>query len=132
MDKNTPEAKQYQFANIGGPWVSLGNKGAMMVRPVVGSFTPSSTPIEEITKGELDFNLYPNPSKGIINIDFGSADLLDFEVSVFNAVGQLLVKHPLQTAQLDLSAFENGIYYIRIKNLQTNQFTTHKVAIFKD
>ena len=132
LDKNTPEAKIYQYRKLNGVWNTLPNKGAMMLRPVVGSFTPPNTPVSEIGAEELRFKPYPNPSRGIVHLDLNVDDLQEFELSVFNAIGQLVAHQPALEPQLDLSAFDNGIYYIQIKNLQTNQFTTSKVAIFKD
>ena len=48
LDKNTPEAKPYQFALQYDEWDSLSNNGAAMLRAVVGDYTPISTSAEEI------------------------------------------------------------------------------------
>lgn len=131
LDRNTPEAQAHQFFRFGGNWVGLNNPGAMMVRPVVGDFLPPNTAVEELAKKVKDFKIYPNPSNGLINLDMGEQYINDFEVSVFNALGQLLQRQVLDYTQLDLEAYENGIYYIKIKNLETNRFETHKITIFK-
>ncbi len=132
LDKNTPEAKAFQYRKLNGVWNTLGNLGAMMLRPVLGSETPVNTPTEEIAIEEtLNLKLYPNPSTGIINLGLNSHDIQDYEINVFNTIGQVLIQQPLQKARIDLSRFENGIYYVQIRNLNSNQLSTHKVVIFK-
>lgn len=65
--------------------------------------------INEITTSELV--IYPNPTNGILNVLVESGTL----VSVFDSNGKLVLE---QTASdedliLDLSAFENGIYFFQ-------------------
>jgi type IX secretion system substrate protein len=131
LDKNTPKAKMYQYRKLSGVWNTLGNLGAVMLRPVVGSFSPPSTAVEEHEKEILNITLYPNPTTGIINFDIRDK-VVDYEITAFNAVGQMLIRKQLVENSIDLSAFENGIYYIQLKNLETNQFVTHKVVVFKN
>jgi hypothetical protein len=132
FDKNTPEAIAYQFRKLNGAWETLPNNGAMMLRPVVGSFTPPSTATDEQESRALNIILYPNPTTGIINFDLKNNDIADYEISAFNTMGQLLMNKQLYKNQVDISVFGNGIYYIQLKNVETNQFATYKVVVFKN
>jgi len=57
------------------------------------------------------FNLYPNPTKGIVNIDNVPVNT---PIQVFNIYGQS-VKKPVSN-QIDLSNLDVGIYFIVIEN----------------
>ncbi len=132
FDLNTPKAIDYQYFRNGSNWILMGNKGASMIRPVVGNFTPPNTPVDELLAEDLMFNVYPNPSNGIMNLDIGDEDISDFEISIFNSIGQLMKHQKLDNLQLDMSMVENGVYYLQLKNLKTRQFTTRKVLIYND
>ena len=65
--------------------------------------------------------IYPNPSDGIINIEFSSDITLDFSLSLLNLIGQLVIidKQELFSGeyvkQVDVSNYANGIYFIEVK-----------------
>lgn len=132
FDANTEPAQAFQFLKIFGQWGGLGNEGALMMRPVLGSFTPPNTAVKEIVNAEKQFKVYPNPSTGVFNIEQENINLEDYEYTVFNSVGQVLRQEQLQEPTIDLNVFNNGVYYIKIKNLESNQIETHKVLIFKN
>ena len=59
---------------------------------------------------EADLNLYPNPSNGVITIEcVGMKKLM-----VYNALGQVVLDKEASgnVLQLDLSGFENGLYWL--------------------
>jgi len=64
----------------------------------------------------LEFNVYPNPSNGIIYLSQNQN--LVSEVLVSNIQGQELrrIEFKNETTRLDLSEFNKGIYFITIKN----------------
>ena len=132
FDVNTPEAQSVQYIKIFDQWVGLLNDGALMMRPVVGSVTPPNTAVSEVIKSQKQFRIFPNPSSGMVNIDMGGENLEDYECVVFNAVGQMMAQGKMQSSTLNLSAYNNGVYYIKIINLDSNQIETHKVIIFKN
>lgn len=133
LDKNTPEAKAFQYRKLNGIWNTLGNKGAMMLRPVMGSFAPSSTPVEDIRNEAFSLKLFPNPSRGMVNFELiGNDANSDFEVTVFNAVGQVMLQKQLTENYLDLYDFQDGVYYLQFRNVKSNQMTSHKVVILKN
>lgn len=59
----------------------------------------------------LDFKLYPNPTSGQITIALEGMQ----QVVVYNALGQALLNKEANgdVLQLDLSGFENGLYWIK-------------------
>ena len=60
----------------------------------------------------LDFKLYPNPTSGQITIALEGMQ----DVVVYNTLGQALLNKEASSdvLQLDLSSFENGLYWIKV------------------
>ncbi len=131
LDKNTPQAKNYQFLYDNDKWYSLGNNGAAMVRAVVGDYFPGSTAAAELSNDQETITVYPNPSTGILNIENESGNYEDYQISVFNTMGQLIHRQNSASSTIDLSNQNDGIYFLKINNLKTKKSFVHKVFIFK-
>jgi lysyl endopeptidase len=61
------------------------------------------------------FNLYPNPTKGIINISTQSNN--PYGIEIFDVLGKLVYEKKIETkkeAQIDLNIIRKGIYFISI------------------
>ncbi len=71
------------------------------------------------------FNIYPNPSKGIVNITGLSGKS---QITVTNIFGENLM-YIENTKVLDLSKFANGIYFVKINS--NNNIVTEKVILNK-
>ena len=67
------------------------------------------------------FYIFPNPTRGIFNISFFSETLIDFNITVVDAFGKIIVKENEYlfigefTKQIDLSEYPKGIYVIKIQ-----------------
>ena len=61
---------------------------------------------------EADLKLYPNPSNGMVTIECASMKKL----MVYNTLGQALLDKEFDgdVLQLDLSDFENGLYWVKV------------------
>ncbi len=69
-------------------------------------------------------SIYPNPSTGIVNIETGSTS--EINLVLLDVLGkQINVFHNQKT--IDISHLHSGIYFLKIKNLDTNIISTHKV-----
>lgn len=59
---------------------------------------------------ELGVKIYPNPTRDILNIEIKEGE--ELEVDIFNALGQRVRGFQLnEKMQLDVSNFQNGMYY---------------------
>ena len=72
-----------------------------------------------ITENDIKFNIYPNPSSGVFNIQFNSGDE-DVYVTVTNIVGKEVFKQISNSTEqydtrIDLSTLPKGIYYLTLK-----------------
>jgi hypothetical protein len=63
---------------------------------------------------ENEFNIFPNPTTGLINLDNDFSLNNDFEIIVYNAYGKIIINEK-NSEILNLSEFSNGIYYLHVK-----------------
>jgi hypothetical protein len=68
------------------------------------------------SSGDAQFNLYPNPTRGIVTILFGK--MTDVElIAISDISGRVIYRLPSvsgELLQLDLSGFENGNYFVSV------------------
>ena len=76
---------------------------------------------------ESSLKLYPNPSNGQITIELEGMQ----DVMVYNALGQALLNKETSSdvLQLDLSGFENGLYWVKI--ISQNRIAVKPLVISK-
>ena len=141
FDRNTPSATNTISVNIDGAWREIGEffdggevpvsqMGAMMIRPVVGSETPNDS--ESVSTTELALpqlmNIYPNPTTGAVNIQLFEGNYQDYQINIFNTLGQQIVQQELQN-QLDLSTQTDGIYFLQFIHKETLATGNHKLIL---
>lgn len=87
--------------------------------------------LQEIHNNKRGISIYPNPSEGIFNIDFRGYDENKFDITIYNALGQLIHKAsvtPQNTNQIDLTSFGAGSYFITLQNANE---TINKIVVKK-
>jgi hypothetical protein len=92
--------------------------------------------IEELTR-QGSLRVYPNPAGNQVNVDFLAETADEVSVSIVNAFGQLLEyreinninKLGLNTLQLDMSGYDAGVYYIKLRNSEKS--VSKKVILSK-
>ncbi len=133
-DRNTPQGRQFMYRNINGQWQSFPTafpSGSLMLRPVVGSVTPPpTTSVNEKNEKKRNFDIFPNPTRSWLNILPLQGDYDDFYFRLFSSTGQILA-HGALSAQLDVSAFPAGIYFLKITDRRTNQIWNERFIIGK-
>ena len=75
--------------------------------------------------------IYPNPSSGLFNIDLSGYDDAKFDVTIFNALGQLIHRgsiSSLNSNQIDLSGAQAGNYFV---TLHSSSETINKIITVK-
>ena len=101
-----------------------------MIRPIVGSEKPISTPVEEIEKGLTEVKLYPNPARDRLFVKLLEANYDDYEYTLFSQVGQRL-KYGVLEPSISLDGLINGTYFVQLRNVDTNQIERRKLIIIK-
>ncbi len=67
------------------------------------------------------FSIYPSPTDGIVTLDFGGKAPSDYEITVYNTLGEVVSSQHVEmlherTMQIDLRANGAGIYLIEARN----------------
>jgi hypothetical protein len=79
---------------------------------------------------EVKTSIYPNPSTGIVNLQF-SQKVTDMSVNVFSIDGKVVFSDNLSNtkdATIDLSEFNSGVYFIQTK--EGNNTKTEKLILY--
>ena len=79
-------------------------------------------------------NIYPNPSNGLLNVNFNLLNPSNVVVSVYNMIGEKVVSYNKENASavnttLDLSKCASGVYFVKITS--TNQTLTQKISLIR-
>ncbi|WP_431159335.1 T9SS type A sorting domain-containing protein, partial [Winogradskyella poriferorum] len=78
----------------------------------------------------FDFNLYPNPARDVINLEFNTNNAVDLQIRVFDMLGkQVLQSTSVQQDRmtLDISDLSLGTYFINVTNLKTGFETVKRI-----
>lgn len=138
LDRNTIEAgeKVFLFQNNEGFWRNVGTdpilahlKGALMLRPILGTETPLDSELATSTNElilEEVMQLYPNPAIDNVQIQVFNGDYEKYQLQIHNVLGQLVEATPLQP-QLDISSYPTGTYLLQITNLETRAIGFQKL-----
>jgi len=82
------------------------------------------TIINTVQSEFINVSIYPNPTKGLVYIDYNNAD--DIEIEIYNALGKLLSTDSKQNNQIDLSNYASGLYFVKCLNNKRQQ-TLHRI-----
>lgn len=131
-DRNQPQALDFTYRNAGVAWapINLFIPGALMIRPIVGSEKPISTPVDELDDPLSEVKLYPNPARDQLFVKLPEARYDDYEYNLFNNMGQLMQRGLLEP-NISLDGLISGTYFVQLRNLRTNQMERRKLIIIK-
>ncbi len=92
-----------------------------------------STNSRTVIDTELKANIYPNPTSGIVNINFEENNLKSVNISIFNTGGILVESFEKYNnsgeLRLNLDYLQNGTYILKIS--ANNKLTTKKILLYK-
>ncbi|NQX98879.1 MAG: T9SS type A sorting domain-containing protein, partial [Flavobacteriales bacterium] len=75
----------------------------------------------EVTNEEVAFNVYPNPSNGLFNINLSSDEANTVQLSVKNLVGQTIINKTVSVSgktnhSISLANYSKGVYFLTVGN----------------
>jgi hypothetical protein len=82
--------------------------------------------IEEMIKKPMSVELYPNPSGGIVNLEFYNLVPGEYTTEIISVTGKILIKNSIQANQakrkfiFNLSKYPEGLYLIKISGKNFN------------
>jgi hypothetical protein len=84
----------------------------------------SSTLSTASPDAEMDLNVYPNPTSGVVN--FSAKSHVDGEVFVHNSTGMVVLNRIVKGSEsIDISHLPTGIYFVEFR--QGDKVTTQKI-----
>lgn len=87
-------------------------------------------PTENSSGDALRVKLYPNPTKDVLNIDFGARD--NYEVIVYNMLGSIQTQFlvtDVNDYQINVSDLQEGFYLLQFSNGET--VVTQRLTVVK-
>jgi len=96
-------------------------------------WTTNNTVSNEEISNENQIHVFPNPTSGVVNIDFENVLLNEsFEIKLFNAQGQFLQKRNQQNGGVltwNLEHLPKGIYFLQTKNDNGTNISIQRITI---
>ncbi|MBL7964138.1 MAG: S8 family serine peptidase [Flavobacteriales bacterium] len=93
--------------------------------------SPGIKTLIEVEEAPLEVRVYPNPSSGVVYLEFPEIDVNGASVEVFSALGTRCAVQVGQTndqrMELDLSAYGRGVYLIQV--IQSGERKSYRVVI---
>ncbi len=75
-----------------------------------------------------DINVYPNPTSDYINIDITGVNSSDYQIQLFDNLGNLLLDKSYEDAkQISLQKYARSLYYVKVLNVKNNKFDSYKI-----
>jgi hypothetical protein len=106
------DEEYYVEVESGAVWDNSNNLFAGFSGKDTWKFSTKNT-VSSLSKEESIGAIYPNPTKGIVNIENPSEKLL--EVSINNTLGQV-VREQQTIREINLVGLPQGVYYAKIKD----------------
>ncbi|MEO9257195.1 MAG: M43 family zinc metalloprotease [Crocinitomicaceae bacterium] len=106
---------KFEFEFQGGNNIYLDN-----INLYKGGIANDPLSINELQNTISDFNLYPNPTVGDLNVMISIPQAMNFEVSVLDLSGKQLQSHSIQgqsgvnNVVLDVNSLSKGMYFIQV------------------
>lgn len=143
-DACTASAPGYMWCNYmdytddGSMYFFTQNQKTRMWAALNGSRSPLLTSlgcvlnnVDNLTLTHM-FSVYPSPSNGKVTLDFGIAAPSDYDITVYNTLGEVVSTEHVamlseRTMQLDLSDQSAGIYFVEVRN--SSEKVTRRIVI---
>lgn len=122
-----------QTTNEPSARVPNGTGDFVIQAPTFNDNNQNTTSINPIEKQTLQVKIYPNPADNFINIELEEAPKVGTMVSLFNSVGQRILRQPIGDVEtiLSLQSLNAGIYILSIENQNEKIFFNQKITVLK-
>ena len=123
-DRNNNDKVINNYMNIGNGWQPLNSgtsslqDGAIMIRAIVGDFTPFTTETKQPQSEPIFAAIYPNPTNNYLFVQLDD-DYSNYQYHIVNVAGQILQQGTLQQ-ELNVSDLSHGVYFLNIRHQTEN------------
>ena len=121
-DETVPQPSYLSMIYIPGDQVYT-NGTATAIRMITDGAISDIISLEE---NNLEYNIFPNPSSGTINIELGEQG--EFNVEICDIVGKSMYNNSIKTnTNIDINGLDSGVYFVTISN--ENKSNTTKLIV---
>jgi hypothetical protein len=114
------------FYNTNGNWNTSVFEGALMLRPVFRT-GPDLSGIDENETADGNM-LFPNPASGSVQLrNWNGSD--QFAAEAIDMTGRTVLQTQVSNGSIDISALPAGLYFFRLRNLQTDALITQRIVV---
>jgi hypothetical protein len=128
LDMNTPADPSKKYYNTSGSWLQSQLPGMWMIRPVFSS-SQLYTGVNTMDLGSSSFHVYPNPVQNDFNIIVNSELHKGCQIEILDMTGRILVKHAFSGSPISTSDLPNGVYVVRLTNVNNGIFQQTRIVI---
>lgn len=131
--QNACDCNWYSPTNTDLSWSKFPDNvpGALTIRAVFGKTKNTSNGTSDVNGTSNPIQLFPNPTTGLVNIALQNGIFDDYNVFVFNEIGQILVSGPLSPT-MDLGGLANGAYFVQVMNNKTGEVRSQRIVLMRD
>jgi hypothetical protein len=91
-----------------------------------------ATGIEDVRAGIPGLNVYPNPARDVVHVDFPLSNSADVSFTLYNSIGEIVMTKTADPSAfiretIDISALRRGIYLLEI--IAGNRRETRRVVV---
>ncbi|WP_298238475.1 T9SS type A sorting domain-containing protein [uncultured Algibacter sp.] len=109
-------------------------EGDHLVSSLSGCFSLSNAiTVTRTAPSASKVGLFPNPAKGSVNVQFSGFSSNEINVSIYNLRNVQLSNKDYSSsskrATLDISTYENGLYFMRVTDKQTGESTIKRLVV---
>ncbi len=139
-DNNVDNFEKIQVdAPVGTYTITVSHKGNLFANNGTSAGTSQNYALIVTGKGvslhtndlasDLGFTIYPNPSKGIINVEAAAGVSENFNIQVYDIQGRLITQKQAGSlrASVDISNCSNGVYIV--KCIDGSRISTQKIVL---
>lgn len=114
MDMNTDNHDKIFYSIDGGAsWNNTSFAGSLLMRPIFSTASNADLSVEK-PKEEISWEVYPNPTDGIIRIDWNEAEPFPGAVCL-DARGRIVATTESDN-RMDLSQMPSGVYFVQLNS----------------
>ncbi len=126
FDFNNNNSNKVYYNNTGS-WNTSIFDGSLMMRPLFGTTDDLSGVDENTEKGETQI-FYPNPANDVLLLrNYESS--ATYAVEAYDLTGRVVLQTQINSNSVSVSELPSGVYFFRVRNLQTETVQTQRIII---
>jgi hypothetical protein len=124
LESSTSVSQTYKYMTngLGYPVIQFNTDESGTEFTMINYLMDVNTVLQDVSRQEHDFRVYPNPSSDILYIDIAERSFSG-EIIIFDVMGRMTEKHVIEHAsevhKLDVSSYAPGLYQAVLKDNNT-------------